>query len=156
MGCSGVVPSHCPTPVDVPLDRDTDETVIASVMVSILHVRLFELVAPWLEGHVAGRCVRTADGQNVPSHVTLYALPGKGIFVDGASPSKTRYRECPVCGDLNAEYSPKYVIRRKDLAGRRASLAGRHDALTVDEDLMQQIKSKSFKNIHISSIPVVD
>lgn len=156
MGCSGVVPSYCPTPIDVPLDRQSDETVIGSVMVEILRRDLFDIVAPFLDGHVVGRCVLASNGALIPSHVTLYALPGKGVFVDGSDPANTLYSECPVCGDRSAQYSPEYVIRRKDLAGRRASLAGRHNALTVDEDLMQQIKSMNFKNIHISSVPVVD
>lgn len=156
MGCSGVVPSFCPTPIDVPLDRGTDETIIGCVMVNIIHHSLFEIVSPFLDGHIAGRCVAAGTGKIIESHVTLYALPGKGIMVDGEDPASTLYFQCPVCGDRDAQYSPKYVIRRKDLAGRRASLAGRHDALTVDEGLMRQIKSKNFKNIHISSVPVVD
>lgn len=138
------------------MDWETDETVSGSVMVEIFNRDLFDLVSPFLEGHVVGRCVRARDGAVIPTHVTLYALPGRGIRVDGADPTNTLYFQCEGCGHQYAQYSPKYVIRKAGLAGRRASLAGRHDALTVDEGLMHQIKAMKFKNIHISSVPVVD
>lgn len=155
-GCGGVAPAFCPRPVNVPFEVITTETIIPCALVKILSRALYDLVAPFLTGHVQGSCVRADDGTVIPTHVTLYALPGMGLFMDGADPQKTQYFVCPTCGDRYAQYSPKYVIRRSDFAGRRAALVSRHSALAVDEDLMRQIKSMNFKNIHISSVPVVD
>lgn len=156
-GCAGVVPDLCPTPIDVPFETSTEETIIGCVLVQILSRRLYEILEPHLDNVVVGRCVRAEDGVVIPSHVTVYCTPGEGLYFDGRVPSQTRYHVCKSCGVRYAHYcAAGYAVHRADLKERRAWLEGRHGAPVVDKELAEQVRALKLPNTHFVSMPVVD
>lgn len=156
-GCGGVVPSLCPAPIDVPFQTSTRETVISCILVQIISRQLFHVLEPHLTNVIVGKCVRYEDNAVISSHVTVYTLPGDGLYFDGRLPSKTRYHVCRSCGARYAHYcSAGYVVRRVSLRNRRAWLEGRHGVPVVDEELASRIAAMGLHNIRLSAMPVVD
>lgn len=151
------MPSQCPASVDVPFDRMPDSPILYAPLVEIVHISIYALIEPHLRGHVAGRCLYAESGIVMAEYVTLYALPGSGVFLDGQTEQATRHVKCPECGTLySTNTDGRYAVHAKDVAEVRASLLNRHDALIVDAEILSRVRALDFRGLRARRMPIIE